>query len=859
MNRLSETRRSKSKYAAWITAVLALFLASGCAIPDPNFEVREGAVFYTRRALSRGKIKEALAFYESEARTAEENAAASFFPQQYWDAAARAYIEAARAARFNGDLQKSITHAKKALEAAEKAKSPELQIGAISNLILPLRSIRDFDQVSPLIEKGLKIVEEIPTNTNRRLSRESSLYEHLGKDLVRRREYEQAIVAFTRALYLQQDWLADLYRWFRKDHPYIEVARVGIILKMEALGDAYRRAGRLQDALQQYERAFNFIKEWGLRYPYENALHQGMGEIFWQKKDFHQALEQFNLALTLAEKQQRPNVIRSASLRIADILGRTGKAADAISYYQKAIQQIESVRSLITTEEYRGSYFAGGLSAYAGMTRALLDVGKQEEAFNYTERSRSRVFLDVLGSKVQLSGIKGGLLAEERTLKERIVSIRTRLGGRDGETNEDGQTARAILRRELREAERAYADFFTRVRKENKEQASLMTVEPLTVKEVQELLDPGATLIEYFVTEREIFAWVVEKDKVRFVRVELPRKKRAGLVKSLRETIFALGDKDKFRVASTVLYQHLIEGILPYVTGKELIIVPHDVLHYLPFHALVSPDGRYLIEKYPIYYLSSASLLQFTKEKRKAKGDLSAVLAQAGRVLAFGNPDLGDPDKELKFAELEAQEVQRLYPQSTVLLKREATEEKGKTLSPQHDILHFATHAKLNEDDPLSSAILLAKDGTEDGRLEVREIFGMDLKANLVVLSACETGLGKLSTGDEIVGLTRAFIYAGTPSVVASLWKVEDSSTAYLMASFYKNLRTMSKVEALRQAQLELIRGQASSDLLARRGVGGIGRLGEVPEAKPQSLAPVSVSTSHPYFWAPFILVGDGK
>jgi len=201
--------------------------------------------------------------------------------------------------------------------------------------------------------------------------------------------------------------------------------------------------------------------------------------------------------------------------------------------------------------------------------------------------------------------------------------------------------------------------------------------------------------------------------------------------------------------------------------------------------------------------------------------------------------------------------VKAAYPESTVYLRKEATEEKSKRFSPNHDLLHFATHAELNENDPLSSAVLLTKDGKEDGRLEVREIFGMDLKANLVVLSGCETGLGKLSTGDELVGLTRAFIYAGTPSVVASLWKVDDSSTAALMASFYRNLKTMTKVEALRQAQLQLIRGQASSDLLARRGVGGIGKLGDTPA--PQRASQDSVSTSHPYFWAPFILVGDGK
>jgi len=322
------------------------------------------------------------------------------------------------------------------------------------------------------------------------------------------------------------------------------------------------------------------------------------------------------------------------------------------------------------------------------------------------------------------------------------------------------------------------------------------------------------------------------------------------LVKTLRESIFTLGERDKFNEAAGVLYKQLIEPLVPHIKGKELIIVPHDVLHYLPFHALVGPDGRYLIEKYPVYYLSSASLLQFVQEKRKAGGE---------KVLAFGNPDLGDPEKNLEYAELEAEEVKAVYPESTVYVKKEASEEKSKSLSPKYDVLHFATHAQLNEDDPLSSAILLVKGGKEDGRLEVREIFGMDLKANLVVLSGCDTALGKLSTGDELVGLTRAFIYAGTPSVVASLWSVDDSSTAQLMASFYRNLKTMSKAEALRQAQLELIRGEGRSDLYAKRGVGGIGKLGETPEAQPGSQGSSSLSTSHPYFWAPFILVGDGK
>ena len=130
----------------------------------------------------------------------------------------------------------------------------------------------------------------------------------------------------------------------------------------------------------------------------------------------------------------------------------------------------------------------------------------------------------------------------------------------------------------------------------------------------------------------------------------------------------------------------------------------------------------------------------------------------------------------------------------------------------------------------------------------------MDLKASLVVLSGCETGLGELSSGDELVGLTRAFIYAGTPSVVASLWKVDDASTAHLMSGFYRNLKTKSKVESLRQAQLDMIRGRVNTQLLAQRGVGGVTKLGT-----PAVRTSTTILAAHPYFWAPFILVGDGK
>jgi CHAT domain-containing protein len=857
-------KMTPTKTVIWTVVGSLFFLVSGCAVQQPRFDDTNASI---RNAQLRGEIKQALAHYESEARQAEYDAATSLFPQRYWGFAVNAYSQAASAARVAGQLQKAITYGEKALDIAQRTQVSTLalarfghgqgnfqppplpEIKAIKNLIQSYTSVRDFNKAKVLAEQGLTLLRANPAGDQiTRLAVESGLYATLGNDLLRRGEYEKAIDNLERTVYLQRSHFADrssLSRILRPAKTLVENSQIALTSRLINLARAYTLVGRLDDALELYSEASKHISYGGTRVIGEGAVYSGLAQTYMQQRQFSLAIENFQKALALAEKQQQSEGINSASLGIAAVLRQTGKAAEAIPYYEKAIQQTESTRSFLQSENYRQSFFEGSLSAYSGMIEALSESGKLDEAFSFSGRARSRAFLDLLGSKAQLSRVKSGLLGEERALQERIAAIRARLSDED-----DGDVDRARLLKELSEAERAYGAFLSKVRKEDKEQASLMTVEPLGLKEVQELLDPGASLVEFFVTAKEVFAWIVEREKLQFQRVELPKEKLSGLVNTLRKSIFTLGERDQFNETSAVLHKQLIEPLLPHITGKELIIVPHDVLHYLPFHALVGSDGRYLIEKFPIYYLSSASLLQFVKEKRKAGGE---------KVLAFGNPDLGDPEKNLEHAELEAQEVQAIYPEASVLLRKDASEEKSKSLSPAHDILHFATHAELNENDPLSSAVLLAKEGKEDGRLEVREIFGMELKATLVVLSGCDTGLGKLSTGDELVGLTRAFIYAGTPSVVASLWSVDDSSTAQLMASFYGNLKTMSKVEALRQAQLELIRGEGRSDMLARRGVGGIGKLGEAASSALPAPSSLSISTSHPYFWAPFVLIGDGK
>ncbi len=225
--------------------------------------------------------------------------------------------------------------------------------------------------------------------------------------------------------------------------------------------------------------------------------------------------------------------------------------------------------------------------------------------------------------------------------------------------------------------------------------------------------------------------------------------------------------------------------------GKLLTVVPHGPLHYLPFAAL--HDGeRYLIERTEIRLLPSASVLAFLDKKTAATQDL----------LAFGNPDRNDPKLALPGAEAETRAIDQGRRNSRILLRKLASEANFKKFAPSFRYLHLASHGEFNADNPLQSRLLLAAGQGEDGNLTVNELYDLRLNAELVTLSACETGLGEIKSGDDVIGLTRGFLYAGARSTVTSLWPVSDDSTAHLMKVFYAKLKAGSKTSALRAALL---------------------------------------------------------
>ena len=661
------SRMTPTKTVIWTVVGSLFLLVSGCAVQQPRFDDTNASI---RNAQLRGEIKQALAHYESEARQAEHDAVTSLFPQRYWGFAVNAYLQAASAARVAGQLQKAITYGEKALDIAQRTQVSTLalarsggnlqppplpEIGAINNLIQSYTSVRDFDKARVLAVRGLTLLRENSAGDPiTRLSVEGGLYATLGNDLLLRREYEKAIDNLEHAVYLQRSHFADRSRVSRVLAENSEIALTGRIID---LARAYTLIGRFDNALESYSLASKHISYGGTRVIQERAVYSGRAQAYMQQRQFSLAMENFQKALALAEKQQQSEGISSASLGLAAALRQMGgKAAEAIPYYEKAIQQTESTRSFLQSENYRQSFFEGGLSAYFDMIDTLSDLGKADEAFNISERARSRAFLDVLGSKVQLAR-SGTMMEHERALQARISVLRAMLAGEGVDP-----TLASELRAELVDGEQAYSGYLAQIRKQSKEQASLVNVEPLTLGQVQEMLDPGVTLLEYFVNVDKLYLWVVEKDRFQFLGHSIARKDLVSKVTELRDTIYQFGEKERFNALSQELYRLLIAPAVPHIKGKELLIVPHDVLHYLPFQGLLGSDGRYLIEKYPVYYLSSASLMQFTKEKRRAGTN--------DKVLAFGNPDLGDPEKNLEFAELEAKEVKAAYPESSVYIRK---------------------------------------------------------------------------------------------------------------------------------------------------------------------------------------------
>jgi CHAT domain-containing protein len=315
----------------------------------------------------------------------------------------------------------------------------------------------------------------------------------------------------------------------------------------------------------------------------------------------------------------------------------------------------------------------------------------------------------------------------------------------------------------------------------------------VTIDDVRKLVEPGVMILSYFQLSDRMLCWRIEHDRATLFKLDAPAKLLSEEISSYRRMLQNLEPLEK---NSKALYVRLLAKPLEGVsTLKALGIVPHSSLHYLAFATL--SDGRdYLVDRQPLFHLPAASVLQHTLSRRQTTRNL--------HVLAVGNPDLGNSSLDLPFAEREAGTLRWNFKDVTTLTRERATKSWIKEHISEFGIIHLASHGEFDPVNPLFSAVRLAKEEKSDGKLQADEIFGLDIKADLVVLSACQTGLGDIRAGDDVVGMNRAFIFAGTHSLISSLWRVSDVSTAILMKQFYREYAVNSKAESLRRAALHV-------------------------------------------------------
>jgi CHAT domain-containing protein/tetratricopeptide (TPR) repeat protein len=596
-----------------------------------------------------------------------------------------------------------------------------------------------------------------------------------------------------------------------------------------------------------------------------------LGDVARARGDAASAERSYQSALSLRQKLAPASISEGATLYRLGLLARTAARHElAAEYFRRAITALEAQTGRLGgAEDVRSGFAAQYVDYYRDYLDLLVELERPVQALQVLERSRARSLLAMLAERdLVFAGDLPADLARQRILLNGDYDRTQAAIARLNPAKDTAEIGRQVARlRELRDKREQIAQA---VRKTSPRFASLVYPEPLDPASVQGSLDPGTVLLAYSVAKGKTFLFVVQPTRplvraapsVSVFTLPIGEAALRGKVSAIR-TLIQRGAQssappDALVTAGQELFETLVEPARALIAASDRVLLsPDGPLHTLPFAALVQPSdrtgaARYFIEWKPLHVVASATVYAELKRARRNPGAPSPSV----EVAAFGDPaypplpageveriaDLevraavrrGYALEPLPASRKEVEGIARLYGSRAVTyLGAQATEERAKTIGRGARYVHFASHGLLDERFPLNSALALTiperpAEGQANGLLQAWEIFEqMRIDADLVTLSACETGLGKELGGEGLVGLTRAFHYAGARSVLASLWSVGDDSTADLMTRFYSHLRSgRTKDDALRAAQLEMIR---------RR------------------------ELSHPFHWAAFQLMGDWK
>ena len=581
----------------------------------------------------------------------------------------------------------------------------------------------------------------------------------------------------------------------------------------------------------------------------ESAILNNLGIVYFNLGDYEESTKYCQMSIDLAQQIKSGTVLWEAFLDIGNAYKKRNKIEEARENYQESIAVIESIRSNIEFEELKASYFGSNkrLEAYHNLIDLLAQShikgqARQagEEAFDYLEKAKARAFLDSLEvAQVNISqGIDIQLANREKQVDWELTALHKMSLTPDlpEEQKEKIRLDIKILEDELEKLKRE-------IRSTSPAYANLKYPKIISLTEARKnLLDGQTAIVAYSVGKDSAYGFAITRKDLSIYPIA-PRKL---LQEKVANYLKIISDKDsRDFTEGTTLFAELIEPALrPEI--KYLIIIPDDALHYLPFETLkIKKDGPWLIEKFAIAYAPSMSSLWEIVKRAESKKE-----KRTKDLLAFGDPDYGtfgspalagqnsqnqspaENFPQLEYSGIEVQKISAFINagKKDIRVRDRASEQELKKLPLlDYKLIHFATHGVIDDEKPARSAIVLSLNGDsqEDGFVQMREIYNLRMNADLVSLSACQTGRGQYIQGEGIESLNRAFFYAGASSVLTSLWSINDQASAHIMERFYFHLKNHSTlVGALRAAKIEMIQ----SRFLA-----------------------------HPYYWAAFLITGDAS
>ena len=639
------------------------------------------------------------------------------------------------------------------------------------------------------------------------------------------------------------------------------------------LGEVYRILNQYDNARQHYELAVAIMHETGDKL-YEAIGHANLGGIYQYLHQPEKAQAHLEQALAIRREIGDRDGEALTLLGYAVLERDRGHFLEAITRIESAIAIKENLRAVYTNKELRSTYSANIQVLYDFYIELLMFLnwryplaGNDAKALQASERFRARLLIEMLteaGADIR-HDVDPQLLASERSLQQRLnLKAQNQLKLLSGPHNAEQAAA---LAKEIDELTSEYEKTRALIRQNSPRYATLMQPSALGLKEIQQLLDPNTLLLEYFLGERRSYLWVVSQTGI--TSYVLPK---ADKIESAARRVYdsfstnnTTLDKEHAE-AARALSQMLFEPAAAQLQKKRLLIVSDGYLQYLPFAALPDPtltdSIQPLIVEHEIVSLPSVSLLAVLRRElgaRRPAPKLIAALAdpvfdrddlrlkkdarsQSSNSLAPQLPpnlersirDSGGLSFDrLKSSRVEAETIIRMARGGENLKALDFDASRATALSDelgQYRVIHFATHGLLNSIHPELSGLVLSlvdKNGQpQDGFLRAHEVYNLKLGADLVVLSACQTALGKDVKGEGLVGLTRGFMYAGAPRVVASLWRVPSKATTELMVRFYKGMfvEKLRPAAALRAAQIEMLKEKQWNE---------------------------------PYYWAAFVIQGE--